>query len=169
MKCRKCETPVTEDMIRCPKCGGLIPHVKKSKELSSLRSLKYDVFITDIGKDKEKLVDLLNRILRVKKKKIDKDLERLPLCILKSISSENALKFKERIESIGASVKIQESEEAERGVGNGFWSRNKTLIGVRAVIFSAVILFTLVLLFGIQKYIPTIYKSSDELKLSKKS
>ncbi len=171
MKCRRCETPVTEDMIRCPKCGGLLPHFKKSEKLNSLKPSKFDIFLIDIGKDREKLVNLLNRILGVKKRKIDKDLKRLPLCLFRGISSENAHKLKLRIESFGASVKIQESKEVDskRKVVNGFWNKNKKLIKTGAILFLAVIILSLVFMVGSRKYIPAIYKSKDGLKLSQKT
>jgi len=91
--------------------------------------------------------------------------------LFENISSESALRIKEKIESLGACVKIQESKKStgKKKKIDGLWEKNKRFIEVGAIILSSVVIFFLVFWFGFRKYVPGIYKSEGELKLLKKS
>jgi len=81
MKCRKCEAVVPDDLLRCPKCGALIPRVRAKKKEDSDKPLKYDVFLIRFGENKGKIIDFLSSLKKVSPRKIEKGLKELPNCI----------------------------------------------------------------------------------------
>ena len=171
MKCRKCEAIITEGMIRCSKCGALIVQTQKSSKSDFHRQSKYDIILVNTGTNKEELINLLKRVPVYRNRNIEKDLENLPFCIFRDIPSERIPKIKERLESVGAQVKIRESKENDKKeeVKKSFWKRNKLLIEISAAVFLISVLFIVFLVFSSRKYVPGIYKSKSGLKQSQKT
>ncbi len=171
MKCRKCEAVIPDDAIRCPKCGGLIPRTQKPSKPEPGKTGKFDISLIEIGDNREELVNLLRRIPGFKDRKIEKDLEDLPLYLFRGISSERIPRIKERFEEIGALIRIQESKETEekKEVEKSFWAKNKLLIEIGATVFSVLAVIIVILSLSSKKYVPKIYESSRGFRSSQSS
>ncbi|MCK4965770.1 hypothetical protein KAS50_02000 [bacterium] len=169
MKCRKCEAVISDDLIRCPKCGALIPRVRAKKKEDFDKPLKYDVSLISFGENKGKIINFLSSLKKVSPRKIEKGLKELPSCILIGISSDNALKIKNKFESFGASVKIQESRGDFKGESaDSFWKRNKLAFQIGAFFLGTIIIVITVILIGLNERVPSVYKSNKDISFGRK-
>ena len=169
MKCRKCEAVVPDDLLRCPKCGALIPRVRAKKKEDADKPLKYDVFLIRFGENKGKIINFLSSLKKVSPRKIEKGLKELPNCILWGISSDNALKIKNKFESFGASVKIQESRgDFKEEDADSFWKRNKLTFQIGAFFLGTLIIGITVILISLNERVPSVYKSDKDISFGRK-
>lgn len=169
MKCRKCEAIISPEMLRCPKCGALIPRTRSEKKDDSEKKQRFDVILISYGENREKVLELLSALKRESIKKTGKDFRELPAYVFQGISSDNALTIKNRFESIGASVKIQESRRKIILKGKDtFWKRNKFIIQISSVFFITSIILIFIVLAGLNERVPSVYKSKKDLSFSKK-
>ena len=169
MKCRKCEAVIDDDLLRCPKCGALIPRVRAKKKEDSGKARKFDIFLIGFGENKRKIVDFLSSLKKISQKKAEKGIKELPCSILRGISSDNALKIKNKLESFGASVKIQESRgDVKEEDAGSFWKRNKLAFQIGGFFLGTLIIALPLILIGLNERVPSVYKSDKDISFGRR-